>query len=147
MVISEIEVNVCERYSLTKFVRQKTGAHLKYITLCLLILVSVSCTAQSSKDTKQVTKQDTQAMMAVKQDAKVAAFLKEASKSASNTVTYHQMPLGSFCGFSGCEIRKLVNVLVTSNQSNAASKSMLAKVSYMEFSEKAPEVTIVTLSK
>lgn len=107
----------------------------------------MSCTAQSSKDTKQATKQDTKAMMAVKQDAKVAAFLKEASKSASNTITYHQIPLGSFCGFAGCEIRKLVNVLVTSNQSNAASQSMLAKVSYMELSEKAPEVTIVTLSK
>jgi hypothetical protein len=120
---------------------------LKYITLCLLILVSVSCTAQSSKDTTQVAKQNTKALMAVKQDAKVAAFLKEASKSTANTITYHHMPLGSFCGFAGCEIRELVNVLVTSNQSNSASKSMLAKVSYMELSDKAPSVTIVTLSK
>ena len=120
---------------------------MKYITLCLLILVSVSCTAQSSKDTTQVAKQNTKALMAVKQDAKVAAFLKEASKSTANTITYHHMPLGSFCGFSGCEIRELVNVLVTSNQSNSASKSMLAKVSYMELSDKAQSVTIVTLSK
>lgn len=107
----------------------------------------MSCTAQSSKDTTQVAKQNTKALMAVKQDAKVAAFLKEASKSTANTITYHHMPLGSFCGFAGCEIRELVNVLVTSNQSSSASKSMLAKVSYMELSDKAPSVTIVTLSK
>lgn len=107
----------------------------------------MSCTAQNSKDIKQSTKQDTKVMMAVKQDAKVVAFLKDAGKSASNTISYHQMPLGSFCGFAGCEIRELVSVLVTSNQSNSASKSMLAKVSYMELSDKAPTVTIVTLSK
>ena len=107
----------------------------------------MSCTAKSSKDIKQVVKQDSKAIAAVKQDAKITAFIKEATKSASNTITYHQMPLGSFCGFAGCEIRELVNVLVTSNQSNSASKSMLAKVSYMELSDKAPSVTIVTLSK
>lgn len=90
---------------------------------------------------------DSKVISAVKKNPQIAAYIKEASQSASNTITFHQMPLDGICGFTGCESRELVNIKVTSNQSNAPATSMLAVVSYMELSESAPiKVSVAKLS-
>lgn len=104
----------------------------------IIVLLLLSSTASFAHDSKVIS--------AVKKNPKVAAYLKEA-KLASSTISFHQMPLTSICGFAGCELKELVNIKVTSTQSSASTKSMLAVVSYMELNEKSPiKVSIATLS-
>jgi len=109
---------------------------MKYLAFTSLLFLSAQGIAH-----------DTKTIEAVKKDPSVIAFIKNVAISPDNKVSFHEMPLDSICGFVGCESRTLVNVMITSNQSNAPTKSLLARVTVMELNEKMkPQVAIVTLN-
>jgi len=109
---------------------------MKYLAFSSLLFLSAQGVAH-----------DTKTIEAVKNDPSVISFIKKIAVSADNKVTFHEMPLDSICGFVGCESRTLVNVMITSNESNAPTKSLLARVTVMDLNETMkPKVDIVTLN-
>lgn len=68
------------------------------------------------------------AIKAFKNNADVIDFL--SNKSAENYwIKFQQMKLGGECGFTSCQWRKLVSLVVTSKSSNASSTTIIALVS------------------
>jgi len=68
------------------------------------------------------------AIEAVKKHPKIIEFL--STKPISKYwVDFHKMQLGGQCGFTGCQWRKLVSLIVTSKASNASSMTIIALVS------------------
>lgn len=91
---------------------------------------------------------DNKVISAVQMQPEIAAYIKKAKEVSTNTVSFHQMPLDSLCGFAGCETRVLVNVMVSANISNGPVTSKLAIVSYMDLNDDMPaKVKIVSLSR
>ena len=67
------------------------------------------------------------AIVSVKNHPKVQKFL--ADKVAEKfTIQYQQIKLGGVCGFVGCQWRRLVSVIVTSQSANKPSVTILALV-------------------
>lgn len=71
---------------------------------------------------------DELAIDVVKAHPKIIDFLSK-KPAAQHWIKFSQLPLGSECGFAGCQWRKLVSLVVTSKKSNAPSITILALVS------------------
>lgn len=68
------------------------------------------------------------AIEAVKNHPSIKTYLGDKAL-AQHQVKFNQMELGGQCGFTGCQWRKLVSVIVTSSTANASSITILALVS------------------
>lgn len=68
------------------------------------------------------------AIEAVKKNPKIIELLSNKPLS-KYSVDFHMMELGGQCGFTGCQWRKLVSLIVTSKAANAPSTTILALVS------------------
>lgn len=111
------------------------GIDLKTIMLLAALMMSGVCISQDNK-----------VINAVKAQPDIAAYIKQALETPTNQVIFHQMPLDSLCGFAGCESRVLVNVMVSSNSSNAPVTSKLVIVSYMDLNDDlVPKVQLTFL--
>ena len=67
------------------------------------------------------------AIEAVKKHPRVLEFLSN-KPSSQYWIKFNQMELGGECGFTGCQWRKLVSLIVTSKSSNATSITIVALV-------------------
>jgi hypothetical protein len=103
--------------------------------IILIFLLSVSYTCKANDI----------AIDAVKSHAKIIHFLSDKSPNHYN-VSFQQIELGGICGFVGCNWRILVSIVVTSKQSNAPSKTILALVEGMSSQpDDAPTVSFINL--
>ncbi|BAJ02092.1 hypothetical protein [Shewanella violacea] len=67
------------------------------------------------------------AIDAVKKHPKIIEFLSDKPRD-QYWIDFHQMKLGGSCGFTGCQWRKLVSLVVTSKSANALSETIIALV-------------------
>ncbi len=87
------------------------------------------------------------AIDAVKSNPKVINFLADKSQDKYR-ITFQQMELGGTCGFTGCNWRKLVSVVVTSKGSNSPTNTVLLLVKGMNSTSRSePTVSFITMKK
>jgi len=87
------------------------------------------------------------AIDAVKSNPKVINFLADKSPDKYR-IAFQQVELGGVCGFTGCNWRKLVSLVVTSKSSNSPTSTVLLLVEGISSpSASEPTVSFITIKK
>jgi hypothetical protein len=109
---------------------------MKNITVFAVISLVLSCVALPCVALPNVEQSDSKALSAVsrstaiefvKQNHKIKAYLKN-KNTDKYSIEFNEVKLGGVCGFTGCQWRTLVSLIVTAKLVNAPSTTILAIV-------------------
>ncbi len=104
---------------------------MKNRIMLVMLFLGLSCVVFARVDQKSTTT-DTESSVAiaiefVKQNPKIKAYLKNKDLQ-KYSIEFNQVKLGGVCGFTGCQWRTLVSLVVTAKHANSPSTTILAIV-------------------